>query len=416
MKPLRSLTLMLAGLAMLGPFCIDTYLPSFAAIAREFGIAPVLVQQSLSAYLLCFAGMMLFHGTLSDSFGRRPVIIASLAVFILASAGAALAPDLGWLIVFRALQGLSAGAGTVVGRAMIRDRLADAHAQKMMSDVTVAFAVAPAAAPVLGGWLQLWFGWRSVFVFLAVFGLLMCVICWRSLPESLPACERHAFRPRRILRGYWSAIRHPHFLLLALALGFASIGFFVYIASAPRFVLEVLHLPVTAFGWLFVPLVTGMVAGAFIAGRLAHRWRPVRLIRLGYLLMAAAALINLAYNLLYAARVPWAVAPLFLYTLGMSLASPSTMVLTLNVFPAMRGLAASLQSFVQVLLFALVAAVIAPLAGGSALRLASFLAFASSCSLACLLMLAASMRLQASHAASPHSSDPINPSKQGEQA
>jgi MFS transporter, DHA1 family, multidrug resistance protein len=397
MKQLQSLTLILAGLAMLGPFCIDTYLPSFAAIARDFGVSPVLVQQTLSAYLLCFAGMMLFHGTLSDSFGRRPVILASLAVFTTASVGAALAPGLEWLILFRALQGLSAGAGTVVGRAMVRDCWSGPQAQKVLSEITLVFALAPAIAPILGGWLQIWFGWRAVFVFLAAVGLALTMVCWRALPESLPPAGRHVFHYRPILRNYGIVIRNPRFVLLALAMGLASIGFFVYIASAPQFVMQVLRRPETAFGWLFLPLVGGMVVGASTARRLAHRWPTTRLIKSGYLLMASAALVNLGYNLLLPAQLPWAVVPLFLYTVGISLASPSTMVMALNVFPAMRGMAASLQAFIQTLLFALVSAAIAPLVGGSALRLALFLMASTTGSLACLMLLARMRRLAGQH-------------------
>jgi MFS transporter, DHA1 family, multidrug resistance protein len=399
MKQLQSLTLILAGLAMLGPFCIDTYLPSFAAIARDFGVSPVLVQQTLSTYLLCFAGMMLFHGTLSDSFGRRPVILASLAVFTMASVGAALAPGLEWLILFRALQGLSAGAGTVVGRAMVRDCWSGPQAQKVLSEITLVFALAPAIAPILGGWLQVWFGWRAVFVFLAAIGLALTMVCWRALPESLPPADRHVFHYRPILRNYGIVIRNPRFVLLALAMGLASIGFFVYIASAPQFVMQVLRRPETAFGWLFLPLVGGMVVGASTARRLAHRWPTTRLIKSGYLLMASAALVNLGYNLLLPAQLPWAIVPLFLYTVGISLASPSTMVMALNVFPAMRGMAASLQAFIQTLLFALVSAAIAPLVGGSALRLALFLMASTTGSLACLMLLARMRRLAGQHSA-----------------
>jgi DHA1 family bicyclomycin/chloramphenicol resistance-like MFS transporter len=397
-QQLRILTLILAGLAMLGPFCIDTYLPSFAHISHDFGVPPVVVQQTLSAYLLCFAGMMLFHGTLSDSFGRRPVIIVSLAVFTVASVGAAFASSIAGLIGFRALQGLSAGAGTVVGRAMIRDRLSGPEAQKMLSDVTIVFAVAPAIAPILGGWLQVWFGWRSVFAFLAIVGLLLGLLCWRALPESLPACQRQAFHARQIMGNYWTALRHPQFLLLAFAPAFASIGFFVYIASAPHFMPAVLGLPETAYGWLFIPLVSGMVTGATVAGRLAHRRQPAQLIRAGYVLMAVAALVNLGYNLVAEAAVPWAVLPLFLYTFGMSLASPSIMVLVLNVFPAMRGLSASLQAFVQMLLFSLVAAIVAPLIGDDALWLAVFVTGCITCSAACMH---ASTRLRRNRQESP---------------
>lgn len=391
MTPLRILTLILAGLAMLGPFSIDTYLPSFNAIAHEYRIDPVLVQQTLSVYLLCFASMMLFHGTLSDSFGRRPVILVSLVVFTVASIGAALAPQLGCMLVFRALQGLSAGAGTVVGRAMIRDRVSGAQAQRMLSDVTVVFAVAPAIAPILGGWLQVWFGWRSVFWFLTLFGVLLLAVCWRALPESLPADRRQPFHAGSILRNYLIAMQHPRFLLLVFSMALASIGFFVYIASAPHFVPDVLYLPETAYGWLFIPLVSGMVTGAMTAGRLAHRWQPQRLIKSGYLLMAAAAVLNVVHASLFTPQVPWSVVPLFIYTFGMALASPSTMVLTLNIFPDMRGLASSVQSFVQMLLFSLASALAAPLVGASALRLALFMAACVVSSVCCLLLV---VRLQ----------------------
>ncbi|HJV84151.1 MAG TPA: multidrug effflux MFS transporter [Noviherbaspirillum sp.] len=386
MQQLRSLTLILAGLAMLGPFSIDTYLPSFASIARDFQVDPVLVQQTLSAYLACFATMMLFHGTLSDSFGRRPVIMASLGVYTLASAGAALAPSLGWLIAFRALQGLSAGAGTVVGRAMIRDRLSGAHAQKMLSDVTVVFAVAPAVAPVLGGWMEVWFGWRSVFAFLCLLGLLMTLACWRALAESLPQERRQPFHARQILGNYGLVLQHPRFLLLVFALALASIGYFVYIASAPHFVIDVLHLTETSFAWLFIPVVIGLVGGAGMAGRLAHHWSPVRLITLGYVLVGLSAAANLLYASIFPAQVPWAVLPLLLYTFGVSVASPSIMVLTLNVFPAMRGLAASMQAFFQTLMYAAVSALVAPLVAQSALRLAAFVFMTAAASVVCIVI------------------------------
>jgi DHA1 family bicyclomycin/chloramphenicol resistance-like MFS transporter len=384
----RNLTLMLAALAMLGPFSIDTYLPSFPAIAADFKVDALYVQQTLSVYLLCFAGMMLFHGTLSDSFGRRPVILGSLAAYALASLGAAFAPSLPWLIAFRALQGLSAGAGTVVGRAMVRDRLSGAEAQRMLSHVTMVFAVAPAVAPVLGGWLHVAFGWRAIFVFLTVLGIVQWLLCWRALPESLAPQQRQPFHAPSIVRNYWMAARHPRFLLLAFALAFASIGFFVYIASAPHFVMEVLQLPETAFAWLFIPIVGGMVSGASIASRLAQRWPRRQTIQLGYLLMGSAALANLGYNWWFAASVPWAVLPLFFYTFGMALASPSTTLLALEVFPEMRGLAASVQAFVQLLLFTVVAAIVAPAVGSNPRLLATALFVFTACSMACLAVLA----------------------------
>ncbi|MBS0308014.1 MAG: multidrug effflux MFS transporter [Proteobacteria bacterium] len=392
MRQHRSLAFVLAALAMLGPFSIDTYLPSFPAIAADLHVDAVYVQQTLSVYLLCFAGMMLLHGTFSDSFGRRPVILLSLTVYTFASLGAASAPSLTALLVFRALQGLSAGAGTVVGRAMVRDRLAGAEAQRMLSQITMMFALAPALAPIIGGWLQVWFGWRAIFVFLTAFGLLVLLLCSRALPESLPREQRLAFHPRRILRDYWMATRHPRFLLPVFALGFASIGFFIYVAAAPHFVIDVLHLPETAFAWLFIPLVSGMVIGAGTSSRLAQRWSRRRIVATGYALMLGAAIGNLIYCLLCTPQVPWAVLPLPLYTFGMTLAAPVNSLQALEVFPGMRGLASSVQSFVQLLLFALVAAVVVPLIGNDARLLALAMCVFVVCSTLCLLLLRKMLR------------------------
>jgi DHA1 family bicyclomycin/chloramphenicol resistance-like MFS transporter len=124
------LTLMLAGLSMVGPLAIDTYLPSFPAIAQAFNASPLLIQQTLSMFLFCFAFMMLFYGTLSDSFGRRPVILISLVLYIAASIVAAMAPSIGVLLACRIVQGLAAGAGSVVGRAIVQDRFSGAAAQR----------------------------------------------------------------------------------------------------------------------------------------------------------------------------------------------------------------------------------------------------------------------------------------------
>ena len=145
--PRWTLALLLACLGMLGPFSIDTYLPAFAGIARSVGATPVQMQQTLSSYLLGFALMNLFHGALSDSFGRRPVVLWGMGLFTLASVGCALSDSIAQLVFFRALQGMSAGAGMVVSRAIIRDMFAPADAQRVMSQVTIYFGVAPAVAP-----------------------------------------------------------------------------------------------------------------------------------------------------------------------------------------------------------------------------------------------------------------------------
>jgi len=364
------LALLLAGLATLGPFSIDTYMPSFPAMGETLHATPLQVQQTLSVYLIAFAAMMLLHGALSDSFGRRPVILGALLLFVLASVGCAFSFDIQHLLLFRAAQGLSAGAGMVVGRAIIRDRYAGHEAQRLMSQVTMIFGLAPAVAPVIGGWLHGWFGWHSVFVFLALLGLLLFVASWRYLPETLPEVGRVPLHPVTLARGYRKVLGNRDFLLLSGAVSLNFAGFFLYIASAPVLVIDILKLDESEFAWLFVPGVSGVVIGAFISGRLAGRKSSRDTVKYGYLLMLAAAALNLAYHLNYAPALPWSVLPIMLYSCGMSLAMPSISLLILDLYPATRGLVASLQGFVQTMLNALVAGLISPLLSQSAVALA----------------------------------------------
>jgi DHA1 family bicyclomycin/chloramphenicol resistance-like MFS transporter len=366
----KSTTTILAGLTMVGPLAIDTYLPSLHAIGQDFKVDQILVQQTLSVYLFAFAFMMLLYGTLSDSLGRRPVLLCSLAVYTAASFGAAFSPSFGWLLFFRALQGMAAGGSTVIGRAIVRDRTSGAEAQRVFAYMMMVFGLAPAIAPVLGGWLHVAFGWRSVFIFLGTFGVLMSITCLRALPESLPPSSRIQFQLTSIAANYWKVLRHSRFLMLSLSLGMIFGGFALYIGSAANFVMNILHLPETAFAWMFIPIISGMMIGAALAARIASRIPPLRLIRYGYSIMAAAALWSVTYNLLFQATVPWAVLPLTLYSFGLSLTSPAITVMVLDIFPKNRGLAASLQSFIQMMTFAVISGLVAPMLFDSALKLA----------------------------------------------
>lgn len=365
----KLLTVILACLGMIGALAIDTYLPSMPAIGAEFGVGPVAVQQTLSVFLFTFAFMMLFYGTLSDSFGRRPVILAALAVYTLASVGAALAPSFGWLLVFRALQGLSAGAGSVIGQAIVQDRFSGPQAQRMMSHIMMVFGLAPAIAPILGGWLHVTFGWRSSFVFLAVFGAAMILLVMKMLPESLPAEKRQAFHPGTIGRNYLMVLRNPQFVFLALSVGLAFSGLSLYIGSASNFVMEILGLPETAFAWMFIPLVGGMVVGSAWGGKRAHSSTPGRMMWTGYAVMALGVALNVGYHGLFPASVPWSVLPLFVYTFGLAVAMPAVQLTAMGLFPRNRGLASSMVGFIQMMSFALVSGLVAPLLFDSALKL-----------------------------------------------
>ena len=369
--PQWTFAVLLAVLGMLGPFSIDTYLPAFAGIAASLGATPLQMQQTLSAYLFGFAFMALFHGAMSDSFGRRPVVLWGLAVFTLASVGCALSQSIGQLIFFRGLQGLSTGAGIVIARAVVRDMYAPHQAQKVMSQITIFFGVAPAIAPLVGGWLLLHSSWHAVFWFLAAVGLALWVANYRLLPETLHLSQRQSLKVKNLLAGYWQLGADPRFLLLALASGVPFNGVFLYVLSAPVFLGEHLHLPPQQFFWFFLVVISGIMGGAWISGRVAGRLAPKRQIRNGFVIMLSIGVINLIANVLWSAHVAWALVPLGIFAFGWSMMVPVVTLLVLDLHPARRGMASSLQMFIGSTANGIVAGVISPWVMHSTVALAA---------------------------------------------
>ncbi len=365
------LVVLLAALISLGPFSIDTYLPSFHAIGESLAVDLIAVQQTLTAYMLPFTLMTLWHGALSDALGRKRVILFFLGGYVLASLAAAAVDRIELLWLARVFQGITAGAGMIIGRAIIRDLFAGPAAQRLMAHVTMLFAVAPAVAPVIGGWLHAAFGWRSVFVFLGLLSGTTWLATLLRLPETLPRDKRQSLHPVYLWRAYRGILGDRRFLALTLAIGFNFAGFFIYVLSAPVFLMRHLGVSETGFAWLFGPSVAGMMIGSWLSGRLAGKWSPRDTILRGFLVMALAAAANLAINLAFPPGLPWSVMPLFFYTLGNALAMPNLTLLGLDLYPAQRGMAASCQSFLQAGISTLGAGVLAPLLWATPLTMAA---------------------------------------------
>ncbi|MDR3054656.1 MAG: multidrug effflux MFS transporter [Zoogloeaceae bacterium] len=365
-----ALTLMLAALAAVGPFSIDTYLPAFPEMGVAFAVDRLQIQQTLVIYMLTFGVMTLWHGALSDSFGRKRVIIVGLAVYALSALGCALSTSIEMLWFMRALQGLSAGAGMVVSRAMVRDLYEGAAAQRLIANIAIMFAVAPAVAPMIGGWVLHLAGWRAIFVFLTLASALLCVICMWKLPESLPPEKRQPFAVLPLMRGYKDVFGNMGFVALSVGIGATFGGYFLYILSAPTFIREHLHLGATEFYWLFVPGMAGMMAGSWLSGRLAGHWNDRRTLRLAFVIMALSALANLATSGFIPDSLILAVLPLSVYNFGVAVAMPNMTLISLDMYPQNRGMAASCQSFIQTIFGAVIAAALAPWLWHSRLGLA----------------------------------------------
>ena len=367
----RSLPWLLAALSMIGPFSIDAVFPSFPLIGARFAVDDTALQQLISVYLVTYAAMSLFHGAISDAIGRKPVMVAGMLVYALASVGAALSTSFALLLACRGLQGVCAGAGLVVGRAVIRDTLAGAAAQRLMAQVMMIFGVAPVIAPMVGALLLPLGGWHGIFWVLAGFTTLLALALAWQLEESHPPALRNRFAPRPLLASYLSFSRDRPFwpLLISSSVNFA--GLFLYIASAPRIVRELLHLSAAGFPWLFMPVVAGLIGGAWLSGRMAERHSAEFTVKLGYALMLLACALHLVMAWVFPMpRLPWSMLPLILHGVGVQLAFPTLTLLLLDRFPRERGGISSVQAFASLLLCSFVAGVLSPLLSVSMLRLA----------------------------------------------
>ena len=348
----------IALLSMVGPFSIDTYLPSFPELESQFSISRDVLLQSIAFYLVASAVSTLFWGPLSDNLGRRKVILATLGLYLIASIGCALSQDFNTFLLFRIFQGISASGGMVAGRAMIRDAHNEHDAHRAVAYVMMLFALAPAIAPVIGGWLHELFGWRSVFYFLATYGLLITCMALYFLPETLAKENRQSFHPLHVSRLYCRTILNGRFLFFVLSLGTGFAGLFIYIAGSPTIIFDFLNLDSGHFAMQFIPMTSGIIAGSLLSVVLSHRLDTKSIAMLALGIMLVASVLNVLLMSTAELTVYRVILPLVLYALGTALVIPAITILSLDCFPLNRGTASAVQSFVQVLLAALTASLL----------------------------------------------------------
>ncbi len=353
--------LLLAGLSMLGPFSIDTPFPAFKKMGADLDVSTDQMQLVVSAYLLAFGLMSPFPGPLSDAIGRRPVILGGCAVFAVASIGCAFSTSLPMLLTFRVLQGLSAGGGVIVSRTVIRDVFDGPEAQRLMSRVMMIFGVAPAVAPIVGGFLLQVGPWPVIFWFLAGFGLLLVGLVAVALPETHPVERRTPLAVGSLLGSLSEVARNVRFHRVAWAAALSFAGQFLYIGSAPIFIVDVLGKGELDFWVLFVPMISGVLVGAWISGRAAGRISGRTLVTWALVFGFGGAVLNVVLSLLpTAADLPYAVIGPALIAVGTAAAYPTLQLVLLDMFPRSRGASVSMFTFFALGLNGLTAAFVTP--------------------------------------------------------
>jgi len=339
--------LLLTALVAFGPVSTDLYLPSLPAMTGAFGTEVAQVQLTLSVFIAGFAVSQILFGPVSDRFGRRPVLLVGLSVYLIASIGAVFASGIDDLITWRFVQGVGAGSGPVLARAVVRDLYEGDAAARVLSFMSSAMALAPLVAPIFGGQLQILFGWEANFIVLAIFGGAVLAATWIKLNETNRFMDSQALNPGRLLSNYLALLRHRGFLGYTLVVSFAYAGLFCFISGSSFVLIDVLHVPTEYFGFCFAAVVAGYASGSFVTGKLTATWGIPKLITLGsaLALVAGSVLSGLAWagvETLWAIIVPM---PAVFFSLGFCL--PTGTAAALKPFPKIAGSASSLMGFIQ---------------------------------------------------------------------
>ncbi len=389
-----ALTALLAALSAVGPLTTDMYLPSLPDIARQLEASTAQVQLTISAYLIGFAVGQIIYGPLSDRHGRKPVLLAAVALYCAASLACAMSTSIEMLIVARAVQALGGSGGIVLARAIVRDLYSGTRAGRELSLIGSVMALAPVLAPIAGGILQTGFGWRSIFYTLVAAGLAGAAIIWLLLPETLLSRATEPVSASTMLKSYRVVARNPAYLAY-LALGSTCYaGLFAWISGA-SFVLQNLYgLSPFEFGVAFALGSLGFMTGTTLAARLVVKLGLDGVIGLGGCALAAGGLGMVAAVALGLTSAVSLVLPVAIYLAGLGMVLPQAIAGAMTPFPERAGAASALLGFVQQIAAALCGAVVGWLLGENAWPLAAAVA-AMGCATLVLWMLTRAVRRKA---------------------
>jgi DHA1 family bicyclomycin/chloramphenicol resistance-like MFS transporter len=382
-----AVTALLAGLLAVTPLSIDMPLPTLPGLGAAFGADVARAQLVVSAFLLGFAGAQLAYGPLSDRFGRRPVLLGGLALYLTATAACVAAPSLEWLLAGRLVQGLGACAGPVLARAIVRDVHDGARGARVLSLATMGMSLAPMAAPLVGSLVLLAADWRGVFAVLGAVGATLLLGVHRLLGETNRARESGAVDPRQLARTYGTLATDRRFVAYVTTLMAGSVGLFAFISASPFVLVTVLGLPPHVFALCFAAVNLGQLSGALLSARLTVRLGIDRTIATGLALYVLGGLVMAGLSVSGVQHVAVVVGGMALYQLGNGMVMPNTMAGAIAPFPRMAGAASALAGFSQMLAGAAAGLVVGRLHDGTARPMAVVIAgaaLAAALAFACL--------------------------------
>lgn len=346
----------LVTVTAIGPLALNMFMPSIPGLVLDLSTTAAMAQMTLALYLIGTAVSQLVYGPLSDRFGRRPVLLIGIVVFILASILCALATTIEMLVIARLLQSFGGAAGMVLTRAIVRDLHDEKSAASVFGYLTMAWAVAPMVAPALGGYLDEIAGWRTSFWVLTLFGAVALALAFLYLPETNHSHGENTGQSR--LAGYKRLLLNKNYLLLVATLAFTSGVFFAFIGGAPFIMIYVLKQSPLNYGLWFSVVAIGYMTGNFISGKFSRTTKTSTMITLGITIATIATLIPFMSALFGSLTPALIFIPMGFIALGNGITLPNVTSASLSSDPKAIGSAAGLAGFVQSAAGALVAQIV----------------------------------------------------------
>jgi DHA1 family bicyclomycin/chloramphenicol resistance-like MFS transporter len=363
-------TAIIASLVAIGPLSTDMYLPAFPALMQSFNADINQVQHTLSIFLIGFALAQLIYGPLSDRFGRKPVLMGGMLLFLISSLAIVFAESIATLSTLRLFQAIGGSAGPVLGRAMVRDIHGPKDSARLLSYISTAMAVAPAAAPIIGGYLTVWFGWQSIFLFLAAYGVVGVMILGMSIPETAPPGSHHIISISNLIKNYTLLLKHRTWRWYTLSCSFVFAGLFSFLSGSAFVIIDFLGYKEEQYGLFFALVVAGFMTGTLIAGRLVRSIGINRLIGYGSVVAATGGIIMATLAITEVHHVAAIVVPQMIYMIGVGIVMPQSMAGALGPFPHMAGTASAFLGFIQMSFAAAIGVLVGHYHDGSPLSMA----------------------------------------------
>jgi DHA1 family bicyclomycin/chloramphenicol resistance-like MFS transporter len=341
------LILILGSLTALGPFSIDMYLPGFPAIAKDLHTTPAKVSLSLSGFFVGISLGQLLYGPLLDKFGRKKPLFIGLIVYILASAGCAVAESIDQLIVLRVIQAIGSCAATVASVAMVRDLFPVSENAKVFSLLLLVVGFSPMIAPTAGGYVTNAFGWHAVFIILTIMGIAILAATALWLPDSYKPDRGMSLKPRPIIMKFLEVMREPQFYTYAITGAIAFAGLFAYVSGSPIVFMEVYHIDGKLYGWIFAFLSVGFIGSGQLNTLMLRRYTSEQIVNVALICQVIIGLAFLTAALNGLLTLPTTICFLFLFLCCVGYTYPNAAALSLAPFTRNAGSASALMGAFQ---------------------------------------------------------------------